>query len=232
MRKLVRILTLVLPACCLLPTAYCFVQVGQVPVEHDAKAKAILDDLSKTTKAYKTISAEYEMLIVNKDKKQVDKQTGKIQVKGNKFKLEIPGNLIVCDGKTVWTHNKDAQEVTIKTFEPNSEDGLDPTKIFTIYETGFKYKFDKEEKTNNVTYNVISLFPTIKPEKKKFHTMKLYIEKTKKQVHEIKMMMKDGGMQTYTIKSMKPNAELTDASFVFDTKGFKPDQIVDERDGK
>jgi outer membrane lipoprotein-sorting protein len=212
---------------------FSFVSFAQQPVaEQDPKAKAILDDVSKTTKAYKTITAEYELVVVNKDKKQVDKQEGKIEVKGNKFKLEIPGNTIVCDGKTVWTYNKDAQEVTIKSFEPDAEEGLNPTNIFTMYEKGFKYKYDKEEKINNVTYHVINLYPTIKPEKKKYHQVKLFIDKAKKQVHEIKMLMKDQGTQTYTVKSMKPNENLTDAVFVFDTKNFKQDQIIDERDGK
>jgi len=207
---------------------------GQTPTaaEQDPKAKAILDELSKTTKSYKTISAEYELVMLNKDKKQTDKQSGKIQVKGNMFKLEIPGNTIVCDGKTVWTHNKDAQEVTIKNFEPNSDEGLNPSNIFTLYETGYKYKYEKEEKIGANTYNVINLYPTIKPEKKKFHTIKLYVDKVKKQVGEIKMLMKDGGTQTYEIKSLTPNAALADNVFVFDTKNFKPDQIVDERDGK
>lgn len=205
---------------------------AQAPADQDPKAKSILNEVSKTTKAYKTITASYEQVILNKDKKQVDKQEGKIQVKGNKFKLEIPGNTIVSDGKTVWTHNKDAQEVTIKNFEPNAEDGLDPTKIFTMYETGYKYKYDKEEKRNSATYHVISLFPTIKPDKKKYHTVKLLIDKAKKQVYEIRMMMKDGGTQTYTIKSLKPNENLPDNAFVFDTKGFKADQIIDERDSK
>lgn len=206
--------------------------LAQAPADQDPKAKTILNEVSKNTKAYKTITAEYEQVILNKDKKQVDKQEGKIQVKGNKFRLEIPGNTIVSDGKTVWTHNKDAQEVTIKNFEPAGEDGLDPTKIFTMYETGYKYKYDKEEKRNNVTYHVISLFPTIKPDKKKYHTVKLFIDKAKKQVYEIRMMMKDGGTQTYTIKSLKPNENLSDNVFVFDTKGFKPDQVIDERDSK
>jgi outer membrane lipoprotein carrier protein len=205
---------------------------AQAPQDHDPKAKTILDDVSKTTKGYKTISAEYVLVSLNKDKKQVDKMEGKIQVKGNKFKLEIPGNTIVCDGKTVWTHNKDAQEVTIKNFEPNAEEGLNPTNIFTMYETGYKYKYDKEEKVNNVAYHIIHLFPTVKPEKKKFHTVKLFIDKVKKQVHEVKMMMKDGGTQTYTIKTLKPNENLADNVFVFDTKGFKAEQIVDERDSK
>jgi outer membrane lipoprotein-sorting protein len=206
---------------------------AQTPVaEQDPKAKTILDEVSKITKAYKTITAEYELVSLNKEKKPINKETGKIQVKGNKFKLEIPGNTIVCDGKTVWTHNKDAQEVTIKNFEPNNEEGLNPTNIFTMYEKGYKYKYDKEEKIGAATYHVIDLYPTIKPEKKKFHTIILYVDKAKKQVHEIKMLMKDGGTQTYEIKSMTPNTELADAVFVFDTKSFKADQIVDERDGK
>lgn len=198
--------------------------------DQDPKAKTILDELSKTTKAYKTISADYIFTIFNKDKKQVEKQTGKVQVKGQKFKLEIPGNSIVCDGKTIWNHNKDAAEVTIKNFEANNDEQLNPSKIFTLYETGYKYKFDKEEKIGVVLCNVIDLYPTIKPEKKKFHTIKIYIDKAKKQVVQLKMLMKDGGSQLYEIKTFKPNLELADALFVFDTKAFKPDQIIDERD--
>lgn len=198
--------------------------------DQDPKAKTILDDLSKVTKAYKTISADYIFTIFNKDKKQVEKQTGKVQVKGQKFKLEIPGSNIVCDGKTIWTHNKDAAEVTIKNFEANNDEQLNPSKIFTLYETGYKYKFDKEEKIGAIMCNVIDLYPTVKPEKKKFHTIKIYIDKAKKQVVQLKMLMKDGGSQLYEIKTFKPNLELADALFVFDTKAFKPDQIIDERD--
>ncbi len=198
--------------------------------QEDAKAKGILDDLSKTTKTYKSISADYAYTIFNKEKKQTDKLSGKVQVKGTKFKLNIPGSIIVCDGKTIWSHNKDAAEVTIKNFDPNNDDQLNPSKIFTLYETGYKYKFDKEEKIGTATCNVIDLYPSVKPEKKKFHTIKLYIDKTKKQVVQLKMLMKDGGTQIYDIKSFKPNAEIPDPTFTFDTKPFKADQIIDERD--
>ena len=198
--------------------------------DQDPKAKAILDEVSKTTKAYKTIVSEYIFTILNKEKKLTEKQNYKVQVKGDKFKLDIPGNTIVCDGKTIWAHNKDANEVTIKKFDGSNEDQLNPSKIFTLYETGYKYKFEKEEKAGAITYNVITLFPSVKPEKKKFHTIKLYVDKTKKQVSKLVMLMKDGSTQSYEIKSFKPNVDLPDASFVFDTKGFKADQITDERE--
>lgn len=198
--------------------------------EQDPKAKSILDELSKVTKAYKTITSEYIFTILNKDKKQTEKQTGKVQVKGAKFKLDIPGNTIVCDGKTIWAHNKDANEVTIKNFEANNEDQLNPSKIFTMYETGYKYKYEKEEKVGTAICHVITLYPSVKPEKKKFHTIKLFVDKTKKQVAKLVMMMKDGSTQSYEIKTFKANAEIADNVFVFDLKAFKADQITDERD--
>jgi outer membrane lipoprotein carrier protein len=198
--------------------------------DQDPKAKKILDDLSKVTKSYKTISSDYVFIITNKDKKQTEKQTGKVMIKGSKFKLEIPGNTIVCDGTTIWAHNKDANEVSIKNFDSNNEDQLNPSKIFTMYETGFKYKYEKDEKVGAAMCNVILLYPSVKPEKKKFHTVKLFVDKTKKQVSKLVMLMKDGTTQSYEIKSFKPNLEILDKAFVFDLKPFKADQITDERD--
>jgi len=198
--------------------------------DQDPKAKIILDDLSKLTKSYKTITSDYIFTIVNKDKKQTEKQTGKVLVKGSKFKLEIPGNTIVCDGKTIWAHNKDANEVTIKNFDTNNEDQLNPSKIFTMYETGYKYKYEKEEKVGAALCHVIILYPSIKPEKKKFHTVKIFVDKTKKQISKLVMLMKDGSTQSYEIKIFKPNVEIADKLFVFDLKPFKADQITDERD--
>jgi outer membrane lipoprotein-sorting protein len=208
-----------------------FIFLGQIIAQdQDPKAKAILDDLSKITRAYKTIHSEYVLTITNKDKKVVEKQNGKVWLKGNAFRLEIPGNVIVCDGKTQWNHNKDAGEVTIKNYDPNQKDQINPSNIFTIYESGFKFKYDKEEKLGANVCHVISLFPAENQSKKKYHTVKLYVHKTKKQVLQMIMLMKDGGTQTIEVKTFKPNVEIPDSQFTFDTKPFKPDQIVDERE--
>jgi outer membrane lipoprotein-sorting protein len=192
--------------------------------DQDPKAKQILDDISKTTKSYKTITTDYTLVVTNKEKKQTDKQAGKIQVKGTKFRLEIPGNSIICDGKSVWTFNKEANEVSIKNYEPSADDALDPTKIFTMYENGYKYKFDKEE----AGLTIINLYPSVKPEKKKFHTIKLYVDKTKKQVKKLVMLMKDGGTQTYELKTLTPNLDIIENQFVFDSKACKC-EVIDER---
>lgn len=198
--------------------------------DQDPKAKAILDKLSKTTKTYKAISADFALSMYNKANKLTDKQNGKIAVKGDMFRLEIPGNVIVCNGKTLWNHNKDAKEVTIKDFDASNEDQINPSKIFTIYENGFKYKYEKEEKVGANLCQVINLYPSEGQNKKKYHTLKLYIIKSKNQVTRMKIINKDGTYSVYDIKNFKPNPPLTDDSFNFDTKGFKADEIIDERD--
>lgn len=191
--------------------------------DQDPKAKKVLDELSVKTKAYTTIKAEFSWVVEKKDKSK-DTQAGKIQTKGNKYKLEIPGHEIYCDGKTVWDYIKDANEVQIKDMEVGGDDALNPSTIFTIYEKGFKYKFDGEDATTQT----ISLFPT-NPDKKKFHTIKLMIDKTKKQISSVKMMMKDGSNQTYTIKTFAGSTPIADTEFTFDTKAHKGISIEDLR---
>jgi outer membrane lipoprotein carrier protein len=198
---------------------------GYFPInaQTDPKAKVILDDLSAKTKAYTSVKAEFTFVTEKKDKTK-ETQNGKIQIKGAKYKLEIPGHEIYCDGKTVWDFIKDANEVQIKDMETSGDDALNPSTIFTMYEKGYKYKFDSEDATSQT----LSLFP-INPDKKKFHTVKLVLDKTKKQIASIKLLMKDGGTQTWTIKTFNVNAAVPDSDFAFDPKAHAGVSVEDLR---
>ncbi len=149
---------------------------SNITAQNDPKAKTILDELSAKTKAYTSIKAEFTYTVEKKDKTK-ETQSGKIWIKGTKYRLEIPGHIIYCDGKTVWDYIKDANEVQVKDMETGNDDALTPSNIFTMYEKGYKYKFETED----AIIQTISLFP-INPDKKKFHTVKLFIDKTKKQI--------------------------------------------------
>lgn len=192
------------------------------PAQND-KAKNILDEVSAKTKSYTSLKAEFTWVTEKKDKTK-DTQEGKIQTKGNKYKLEIPGHEIYCDGKTVWDYIKDANEVQVKEMEESSEDAITPTNIFTLYEKGFKYKFESEDNTKQY----INIFP-INADKKKYHTIKLTIDKAKKQLTAVKILMKDGTTQQYIIKSFAGNVSLADSEFVFNTKSHPGVSVEDLR---
>lgn len=191
--------------------------------QNDPKAKKILDEVSAKTKSYTTIKAEFTKTLEKKDKSK-ETQDAKIETKGSKYKLTITGHEIYSDGKTVWDYGKDANEVIIKEAEPEGGETLNPSTIFTMYEKGYKYKFDSEDDKTET----ISLFPE-NPDKQKFHTIKLTIDKTKKQISSVKMLMKDGTSQTYTIKSFVGNGEILDANFSFNAKAHPGVSIEDLR---
>lgn len=194
-----------------------------VSAQNDPKAKKVLDDLSAKTKSFTSIKAEFTRTFEKKDKTK-ETQDSKIETKGNKYKLTITGHEIYCDGKTVWDFVKDANEVTVKDLEANSDEALNPSNIFTMYEKGYKYKFDSEDATTQT----ISLFPE-NPDKQKFHTIKLHIDKNKKQIVSVKMLMKDGTSQTYNVKSFVSNSEISDSNFTFNSKTHPGVSVEDLR---
>lgn len=194
----------------------------------DEKAKTILDELSKKTRAYTSIKAEFNYTLDNPQEKINETQKGTLTLKGNKYKLSIAGQEIVCDGKTLWTYMKDAGEVQIDNApDPNKEENsFSPTNIFTVYEKGFKYKFDKEETKNGKVMQIINLYP-IKANEKPYHTVKLFVDKNAKEITSVIVMNKDGNKYTYNLTKFETNLPLSDSDFVFDTSKAK--DVIDLR---
>lgn len=202
------------------------ISLGSFAQEVDTKAKEILDKLSTKTKAYKTIKADFKFTISNKSEGINETQAGKIQIKGNKYFLSIAGQDIMSDGKAVYTVLKDAEEVQINGIpDEDEEDVISPNTIFTLYETGFKYKYLKEEKGEHI----INLYPK-KADEKEFHRIVLYINKVKNQISRVKIFGKDGSITTYNISAFTPNSTIADSKFTFDKTKNPNYEVVDLRD--
>ncbi len=183
----------------------------------DPKAKAILDKLTKKTKGYSTISADFEYNLKNEAAGIDETQKGKIVTKGEKYKLELAGQQVISDGETVWTYIADVEEVQLTSADEDIEEGgLSPTKIFTLYEEGFKYVYDKLETREGRNVHSIFLYP-MKPGDKPFHTVILYVDKEKVQVHSMIVKGKDGNVYTYKLSNFTPNKSIPDAAFKFET---------------
>ncbi len=218
------LLLFLMPQFSILNSQFSFAQKETI----DEKAKSILDELSKKTKAYTSVKADFSYTLDNPQEKINETQKGNLIVKGNKYKLSIAGQEITCDGKTMWTYMKDAGEVQIDNApDPNKEDNsFSPTKIFTLYEKGFKYKFEKEETQNGKTMQVINLYPE-KAKEKPYHTVKLFIDKNAKEISSVVVMNKDGNKYTYNLTKFESNVPLSDSDFTFDTSKAK--DVIDLR---
>jgi outer membrane lipoprotein carrier protein len=196
----------------------------------DAKANTILQSLDKKTKAYKTITADFTITTYGANKKPGDPLKGMLWVKGGKYKYDIKNQVVFSDSTTTWTYLKDANEVQINKVDPNSDKGsLSPATIFSFYQKGFKSHFVDEEKVNNIVCECVELYPK-HPEKEKYHTIRLFIDKLKNQVVQAILLMKDGTTQVISIDKFTPNSGVTDATFTFDKKNYPGVEIEDLRE--
>ena len=191
--------------------------------QDDARSKAIVDKLMTKAKGWTSFQADFTSRLQNtKDKLDV-KQTGTMKVKGKKFNLVLDKNTIINDGTTLWTYNKENNEVNLS--DPSEMDqDLDPSTLFTQYEKGFKSQF-VEEKVNT---QVVKLFP-LDPAKKPYHTVILTVDKVKTEPMEIQVLYKDGNIVTYTLLGFTANPELSDALFTFNKAKYPGVEVNDMR---
>ncbi|WP_321296843.1 outer membrane lipoprotein carrier protein LolA [Marinifilum fragile] len=209
---------------------FCFLLLGLISLNvsaQDAKAKAILDKVSEINKEYKSLKAEFTYSMDNDEEDIHEVSDGSIVLKENKYKLNLMGTDIYFDGKTQYTHIIDAEEVSIKEPGVDEDEALNPAKIFSIYETGFTYKYVNEVTENGKKLHVIDLFPT--DNERGFTHIRLKIDQATNQISALKSVGKDGNDVSIVLKKLTPNVTLTDKDFVFDTAANPDVEVNDMR---
>jgi outer membrane lipoprotein-sorting protein len=219
----------------ILITTYSFAQKG---AEKDASAKAILDKVGAMYRTYDVVKTDFDFTLDNPQAGVKETQSGMLIAKSktNKFRVTIYGpdvsakqdvaQEIISDGKTQWTYLKKDNEVQVNNPD-NSGEGLNPAKVFTIYEHGFKYIYNGETKIAGKAYQEIDLSP--EDINKSFFKVRLWIDKVKKQIYRATIFDKNGNKYTYTLRSFVPNIQVPDNTFSFDPKMHKGVEVVDLR---
>jgi outer membrane lipoprotein-sorting protein len=197
--------------------------------QQDAKAKEILEKVTKTTQSLSSLDAKFTFEMNNKAQNIKDKSQGSIILKNKKYKLDIPqmGLKVTCDGKTIWSYMVNSNEVTISNLDENTEELMDPSKIFTIYERGFNYKYLNEGTDAGVPVYNIELTPQ-KPSGD-VQKIKLMIDKQKNLIHGAVMEGKEGNTVIIAVTQYKTDGVFADSEFVFDTKKYKGIEVIDMR---
>ena len=191
----------------------------------DKKSNEILDRLTAKTEAYKTISIEFAYKMENLDAGIDERTDGSLLIMGDKYRLNIAGQTVICDGETVWTYIADAEEVQINAVE-DSEESITPEKLLSSYNKDYKSKFIKEDFRYGTTVNIIDLTPT---EGKSYSKVRLIIDKEKDQLHEITIFDKNGSTYSYVINKFTPNTDVSESSFTFDESKFPGVEVIDMR---
>lgn len=191
----------------------------------DAKAKAILDKASAKIKSMKSLKANFALTVNNAAGKATGSKKGTFLMKGEKYKVDLSGQQIICDGKSVWTYLPANKEVQITSFNP-AEQTISPAKLFSgSYNSEYKSTYVGEKTVGGKKVDVVELVPV---SAKSFKKVQLFVDKTSGMISGGNMADKKGGSYDYTISGVSSSAA-SDAEFSFDTKKNPGVEVIDLR---
>ena len=216
MRKLILIWILLIPAFTL-------------SSQEDVKAKQILEEVSKKTKAYKNISADFIFSMENRELEIDEKNTGSIKINGKKYVVDLPdiGLKVYSDGVTIWHYMKDGNQVTISSIEEQGSDLMDPSAIFSIYEKGFKSRYAGETTKGKKVLHQIELYPD--KDEYDISKMVVYIDKSTMMINSAVLSGNEGNLYGIEVTKIDTDINLPDSFFVFNANDFSDVEVIDFR---
>jgi outer membrane lipoprotein carrier protein len=195
--------------------------------QNDAKAKEILQNVSKKFSSLKSLKANFSFSITSANGKVNDTKKGTFSLKGTKYHVVLSGQEIICDNKTVWTYTKDTKEVQVSNYNPN-EQTISPTKLFSnAYDKDYKYSYKGEQKAQGKSCDVVELIPNDKS--KQVGKLDLMIDKATATIVGGTITEKNGNKFQYSVSDFTPNANIPDSYFTFDPKAHPGVEVVDLR---
>lgn len=194
----------------------------------DSRAQQILSQVSKKYGTYATMKAEFSYQINNPQSKSSQSMNGVLytQPKANRYRIITGTQDLISDGKLQWTWLKKEREVQLSEVD-NSSNAINPARIFTIYEKGYKSLYTGDQKVGSRTAHVIELSPL--DTKQSFFKVRLFIDKLNKQLLSALIFDKNGSRYNFIIKSLNPNVKVAGDFFTFDKAKHPGVDVVDLR---
>lgn len=199
-----------------------FVFAFTLSAQSNKEAKNLLNEVRKTTESYKTQTISY----VN----EIDAPTGNAQnprssrktrgtarVKGQKYRIDMGGFLLIHDGTATYMVYPDDEEINLV---DQDEQGINltPSGILSTYEQGYSYALGGKETINGKTIQYIRLKPTAAADVKE---ILIGVDMTTKQLHSYKQFSHDDVITTLTVEKYTVNTTLSDDIFSIKAKEFE-----------
>lgn len=178
--------------------------------------KRVIDQLN----SHKNYEITFDYEVGNSLTAVSEIETGKATLKGEAYKLEIAGQEITSDGKTLWTYLIDDEEVMVG--NATDESLMTPIKMLTTYDKDYSMKYVKQAVKGKKCIEMLN-------PKGEFKRITLTIDEKKLEIEKAKIEAQSGDEIVVTIKSYNYDKTLKDNFFTFDEKMHKNVDVIDMR---
>jgi outer membrane lipoprotein carrier protein len=192
--------------------------------QKDQEAIKILDKFADNALKAPSVSMKFKLVNKNQADNTVDTLAGSVILSKDKYKLDLPDNIIWYDGETSWSYLPAEQEVTIT--KANKKDNSfqnRPSLIFTMYKKDYKCRLI-EEKSDSY---IIDLYP--EDIKNEILRVRLSIGKSLFNLISLEYKRRDGVIATLLVNEYNLKTKTEQGTFVFQKEKYKGVEVNDMR---
>lgn len=190
----------------------------------DPQAVKVLDSFSAKASGAPSILMKFNLITIDVMENIADTLKGSVLLSGDKYRLELPENIIFFNGESSWSYLPDEREVTVTNADKNDDSFMSrPSSIFSIYKSGYKNRLI-EETANSY---IIDLYP--EEIKSDLIRIRLTIGKSQLDLKSLEYKRRDGITATLQVLEYNLKVKPSLDSFVFPKEKHKNVEIVDMR---
>ena len=190
------------------------------------KAKNLLDQVSARIKGYQNIVIDFKYSVSNPSENMNQESKGNVALKGNLYVLNFMGVTRIFDGKKVYNIVPEDEEISISSQDSKSDD-LTPAKMFTFFNSGYKYSWEILQNVKGRKIQYIKLNPLNGKDRTK--EVLIGIDVQTKHIYNLINTERDGTRTIFTINSFKTNQPLSKNHFTF-TESKYPNYYINRLD--
>lgn len=197
---------------------------SNVSGQNDPEAIRILDKFSSLALGAPSVSMKFSLISTDQVENTNDTLSGSIIISNNKYKLDLPDNIIWFNGDISWSYLPAEKEVTIT--KPDRKDDSfqsKPSAVFSMYKKGYKSRLIEERSDSYI----IDLYPV--DLKGDLIRVRLSIGKSSLNLKSLEYKKKDGLVIKLLVKDYNLKTKPDPGFFTFSPEKFAGVEVIDIR---
>lgn len=197
--------------------------------DSDPKAKAILKQMRDKYEGYNSMEAHFSIKIKFPEE-PAEVQKVNFKKKGEAYRVEMAGNTVISDGKTLWIVLERNKEVQINDVPDPADDDviLSPASLFSLYEKdNFAFFLVGQTTENGKVVQKIEFKPL--DQETEYSKLRLTLVKGSNEFVSAIAFGKDGSRYTITVDKLTPNKTMANSLFTFNKTDYADYYVEDLR---
>ena len=186
-------------------------------------ARKLLDEVSGKISSFKNMKFDFTYVLENRPENIRQETNGSVTISKDLYRINFLGYEQLFDGKMTYTIVPENEEITISDPEDESDFGINPSELLTIYKKDYAYQWDIKQNVMGTPIQFIKLIPN--EEKKELKYLLLGIDMRTKLIYRLIEIGRYDTRTTLTFKNIKTNFNLRDDFFLFDKNKY-PDYYI------